>query len=219
MIGNPPYSGISSNVGEWIQNLVRRYYSIDGKSLGERNPKWLLDDYVKFVRFGEAAITTSGLGLVGFITDHGFIANPTFRGLRHSLLLTFGRIDVLDLHGNQNAEKSLRLGRSMRTYSIFNKAWRLRCCVESTTSLLTLEPVTQLCSIRSCGGPALTSIRLWLKVNSGQSSVAGLAAAGLLALQAAGRENLDRIRAVPESERFVLGKRRGYDHSERPPRD
>lgn len=100
VIGNPPYSGISSNVGSWIEALVRRYYAIEGESLGERNPKWLMDDYVKFLRLDELTIASSDIGIVGVITNHGFFSNPTFRGLRYSLLNTFDRIDVLDLHGN-----------------------------------------------------------------------------------------------------------------------
>jgi type I restriction-modification system DNA methylase subunit len=101
VIGNPPYSAISSNNGDWIQTLVRRYYLVDGKSINERNPKWLLDDYVKFLCFSEATIGASNIGVVGLITNHGFIANPTFRGLRYSLLNSFDLFYILDLHGNQ----------------------------------------------------------------------------------------------------------------------
>ncbi|MBF6596544.1 MAG: DNA methyltransferase, partial [Thermaceae bacterium] len=53
VMGNPPYSGHSANKGEWISALVRDYYKVDGQPLGERNPKWLQDDYVKFIRFGQ----------------------------------------------------------------------------------------------------------------------------------------------------------------------
>ncbi len=110
VIGNPPYSGTSANRGEWIQTSVRKYYTIDGEPLDERNPKWLLDDYVKFMRLDEMAIESSGVGIVGVITNHGFLANPTFRGLRYSLLETFNRIDVLDLHGNQKRREESPTG-------------------------------------------------------------------------------------------------------------
>ena len=29
------------------------YYFVDGQPLGERNPKWIQDDYVKFLCFGQ----------------------------------------------------------------------------------------------------------------------------------------------------------------------
>jgi predicted helicase len=53
ILGNPPYSGHSSNIGDWISKEIKAYYQVDGKPLGEKNPKWLQDDYVKFIRFAQ----------------------------------------------------------------------------------------------------------------------------------------------------------------------
>lgn len=100
VLGNPPYSGHSANKGDWISGLVRDYYFVDGKPLGERNPKWLQDDYVKFIRFAQWRINRTGHGIVAMITNHGYLDNPTFRGMRQNLLQTFDEIYVLDLHGN-----------------------------------------------------------------------------------------------------------------------
>lgn len=100
ILGNPPYSGHSANQGEWIRNLVKSYYFVDGKPLGEKNPKWLQDDYVKFIRWAQWKINKTGSGVLGFITNHGYLDNPTFRGMRRSLLETFDELFVLDLHGN-----------------------------------------------------------------------------------------------------------------------
>jgi len=100
VIGNPPYSGHSTNIGLWITGLVNDYYFVDGQPLDEKNTKWLLDDYVKFIRLGEKAVSTSGCGVLGYITNHGFIDNPTFRGMRSHLLKSFTQLSVLDLHGN-----------------------------------------------------------------------------------------------------------------------
>jgi len=100
ILGNPPYSGHSSNVGEWISKEVKTYYKVDGKPLGERNPKWLQDDYVKFIRFAQWKIDQAGEGVLGFITNHSYLDNPTFRGMRQSLMNSFNQIYVLDLHGN-----------------------------------------------------------------------------------------------------------------------
>ena len=99
VLGNPPYSGISANKGEWISKLLKEYYEVDGKPLGEKKT-WLQDDYVKFLRFAQWRIEQTGHGIVGFITNHGYLDNPTFRGMRQSLMNAFDLIDVLDLHGN-----------------------------------------------------------------------------------------------------------------------
>jgi len=107
ILGNPPYSGISANINEWTERLLKEdidgmqsYYKVDGQSLGEKNPKMLQDDYVKFLRFAQWKIQTSGYGIVGMITNHSYLDNPTFRGMRQSLIKTFDEIYILDLHGN-----------------------------------------------------------------------------------------------------------------------
>ncbi len=106
VIGNPPYAGHSQNIGSWINSLLRDYYFVDGVPLGEKNPKWLQDDYVKFIRLSQHLLAQSGSGILGFITNHGFIDNPTFRGMRKSLLDTFSPMHVLDLHGNTKKKAS-----------------------------------------------------------------------------------------------------------------
>ena len=116
VMGNPPYSGHSANNGEWIRGLLHghdsisghatsNYFEVDGKPLGERNPKYLNDDYVKFIRFGQWRIEQTGYGILAFITNHGFLDNPTFRGMRQSLMQTFDDIRIIDLHGNSKKKE------------------------------------------------------------------------------------------------------------------
>ena len=105
IMGNPPYSGHSTNKGDWISKEIKEYFKVDGKPLGERNPKWLQDDYVKFIRFAQWKIEQSGQGVVGMITNHSYLDNPTFRGMRQSLMNTFDEITVLDLHGNTSKKE------------------------------------------------------------------------------------------------------------------
>lgn len=105
VIGNPPYSGHSANNSEWISGLIKEYYYVDGLPLGERNPKWLQDDYVKFIRFGQWRIDRTGSGILAFITNHGYLDNPTFRGMRQSLEKTFDEIYIIDLHGNSKKKE------------------------------------------------------------------------------------------------------------------
>ncbi len=105
VIGNPPYSGISSNNGEWISNLIEDYKYVDGKHFGERK-HWLNDDYVKFIRYGQYYIEKNKEGILAFINPHGFLDNPTFRGMRWNLLKTFDKIYTIDLHGNAKKKET-----------------------------------------------------------------------------------------------------------------
>jgi len=99
VLGNPPYSGISTNKGEWISNLIEDYKYVDGEHFNERK-HWLGDDYVKFIRFGEQFIEKTGEGVLAYINNHSFLDNTTFRGMRWHLLNTFDKIYVIDLQGN-----------------------------------------------------------------------------------------------------------------------
>ena len=110
VLGNPPYSGVSTNQGEWIGKLLKgedtrtgekteNYFEVDGKPLGERKV-WLNDDYVKFIRFAQWRIERTGYGVLAFVTNHRYLDNVTFRGMRQSLMNTFDEIFVLDLHGS-----------------------------------------------------------------------------------------------------------------------
>jgi len=117
VIGNPPYSGQSANNGEWINGLMRgydsitgnstaNYFEVDGKPLNEKNSKWINDDYVKFIRFAQWRIEQTGHGVLAFVTNHAYLSNPTFRGMRQSLLEGFDEIFILDLHGNSKRKET-----------------------------------------------------------------------------------------------------------------
>ena len=108
VMGNPPYSGESANKGEWIMKLMEDYKKEPGgvEKLNERNPKWINDDYVKFLRYGQHFIEKNGTGILAFINPHGFLDNPTFRGMRWNLLKTYDKIYTIDLHGNSKKKET-----------------------------------------------------------------------------------------------------------------
>lgn len=119
IFGNPPYSGVSENKGDWILEKIKDYKQIEGKSLGERNPKWIQDDYVKFFRFAQWKIEKAGQGILGFITNHAWLDNPTFRGMRFSLMKTFDEIYILNLHGSTlKKEKTPKGGKDENIFDI-----------------------------------------------------------------------------------------------------
>ena len=125
--GNPPYSGHSKNKGTWSREAINGYkYTLEEdesgalvrKSLGERNPKWLNDDYVKFIRFAQLKMDEIEEGVVGVITNHSWLDNPTFRGMRQSLMRSFHQIFIIDLHGN--AKKKERAPDGSKDENVFD---------------------------------------------------------------------------------------------------
>lgn len=107
VLGNPPYSGISANNGKYIMDLMDAYKKEPGgkQKLQERK-HWLNDDYVKFLRLAQHLVEKNSEGVVAYINPHGFLDNPTFRGMRWHLLKTFDNIYTIDLHGNSNKKET-----------------------------------------------------------------------------------------------------------------
>ncbi len=99
-----------------LKNLKQIYSKY--KLQDERNPKWILDDYVKFMRFAQNKIESLGHGLFGFISNNAFLDNPTFRGLRRSLLKCYDELYILNLHGN--ARKKEKTPQGADDENVFN---------------------------------------------------------------------------------------------------
>ncbi|MBS3012448.1 type ISP restriction/modification enzyme [Helicobacter pylori] len=103
----------SKNALKDLKKLHSKY-----KLQKEKNPKWLLDDYVKFMRFAQNKIESLGHGLFGFISNNAFLDNPTFRGLRRSLLECYDELYILNLHGN--ARKKEKTPQDAKDENVFN---------------------------------------------------------------------------------------------------
>jgi Predicted helicase len=100
IMGNPPYNARSTNEYD-----ISSYKQIDGEKLNEKTWNSLQDDYVKFIRWAQKRIETTNYGIVAFITNHAYLDNLTFRGMRKSLMDTFDEIYVFDLHGNSSKKE------------------------------------------------------------------------------------------------------------------
>jgi len=104
VVGNPPYSFTSQNLEESLRGWVDPYRSINGVPIKEKGAlqaeKAIQDDYVKFLRFAEWHIALTTVGIIGVISSHGYLDNPTLRGMRYSYLSSFASIRICDLHGN-----------------------------------------------------------------------------------------------------------------------
>ncbi len=107
VIGNPPYNSKSKNDSPWIKKLINDYKKEpDGQGkLKEDNIQSLSDDYVKFIRMAQHMVDKNGEGVVGMITNHGYLDNFTFRGMRWHLMNSFDTIYILDLHGNNRKKE------------------------------------------------------------------------------------------------------------------
>ncbi|MCQ2913189.1 N-6 DNA methylase [Helicobacter pylori] len=103
----------SKNALKELKSLHSKY-----KLQKEKNPKWLLDDYVKFMRFAQNKIESLGHGLFGFISNNAFLDNPTFRGLRHSLLECYDELYILNLHGSTRKKEETPQG--AKDENVFN---------------------------------------------------------------------------------------------------
>ncbi|GAA8181231.1 DNA methyltransferase [Helicobacter pylori] len=103
----------TKNALKELKNLHSKY-----KLQNEKNPKWLLDDYVKFMRFAQNKIESLGHGLFGFISNNAFLDNPTFRGLRRSLLECYDELYILNLHGD--ARKKEKTPQGTDDENVFN---------------------------------------------------------------------------------------------------
>ncbi len=105
ILGNPPYSGHSKNKGAWITTAIAAYREGFPELSKPAQGKWLQDDYVKFIRFAQMKMDAVEEGIVGVITNHSWLDNPTFKGMRKSLLETFDQILIVNLHGNSKKKE------------------------------------------------------------------------------------------------------------------
>ena len=107
VMGNPPYSGISQNNGEWITNLLSDYKKEPGGILPLKERKiWLNDDYCKFIRLGQYYVDRNKEGVLAYICNNGFLDATTFRGMRWNLLQSFDIVYIVNLHGNSKTKET-----------------------------------------------------------------------------------------------------------------
>jgi len=111
VIGNPPYSIVSSNLSKKQRALVEKYKFVNGIRIKEKGAlqfeKIINDDYIKFISLAENFIVKNTEGVVAYINNHNFLDSPELRGLRWNLASTFDLIYIIDLHGNSKKKEVL----------------------------------------------------------------------------------------------------------------
>ncbi len=115
IIGNPPYSAGQDSANDNNANI--KYPALDEKirqTYAERsvatNKNALYDSYIRAIRWASDRIKTQGI--IGFVTNAGWIDANTADGLRKCLVEEFSSLYIFHLRGNQrtSGEKSRQEG-------------------------------------------------------------------------------------------------------------
>jgi predicted helicase len=114
VIGNPPYSKKTQNLGAQFLRLIEpfRFFSNErirepGAILFERD---INNDYVKFFGFYRLLIKSANVGILGVITSSSYLDGKNFRGVRDAIVANFDEISVLNLHGDSRSGALAREG-------------------------------------------------------------------------------------------------------------
>jgi predicted helicase len=111
IMGNPPYSIGQEKANDNNQNLayphldsrIRNTYAAHSSGGNARN---LYDSYIRAIRWASDRIGESGV--IGFVTNAGFLETSTADGLRHVLAKEFSNIYIFHLRGNARTSGELR---------------------------------------------------------------------------------------------------------------
>ena len=100
ILGNPPYNAFAGVSPDEEQGLVEPYKK--GLKDWGITKNYLNDLYVRFFRLAERRIAEmTGRGVVSFISNQSWVAEPSFVVLRKHLLESFDRLWIENLHGNR----------------------------------------------------------------------------------------------------------------------
>ena len=119
VIGNPPYAGHSrNNEIHWIVDLVKDFTRDEPSLQGPGQGKWLQDDYVKFLRISQHLLAPTQVGILAMITNHRYLTNRTFKGMRRIWKHQFPLMRILDLHGNRVVHEVSPVGHDENVFDI-----------------------------------------------------------------------------------------------------
>ena len=114
VLGNPPYSKASKNLGAQFSKLIEDFRYYEGKRI--REPGAILferdinNDYVKFLGLGINITKISAYGILGMITSNSYLDGKNFRGVRDSLSNFSNSLCIINLHGDSRSGSLRRSG-------------------------------------------------------------------------------------------------------------
>lgn len=111
IVGNPPYSAGQTNANDNNQNLsyekldngIRETYAVHSTAT---NKNALYDSYIRAIRWASDRIENKGI--VGFVTNAGFLEGNTADGIRKCLVEEYSNLYVFHLRGNARTSGELR---------------------------------------------------------------------------------------------------------------
>ena len=115
IVGNPPYSSGQDSANDNNQNI--KYPKLDKRIEGTyaayskaTNKNSLYDSYIRAIRWASDRIGKAGV--IGFVTNAGYIESSSADGLRKCLAEEFSNIYIFHLRGNQrtSGERSRKEG-------------------------------------------------------------------------------------------------------------
>ena len=114
IISNPPWSrGQGSHEDDnanqaypTLDDKITRSYIAQSDSKGLKNP--LYDSYVRAIRWASDRVQAGDGGIVGFVTNSGFLDGKSSDGFRKTLAKEFHEVYVYDLRGNARTSGETR---------------------------------------------------------------------------------------------------------------
>jgi predicted helicase len=111
IVANPPYSAGQDSANDDAANI--NYATLDkriaetfiARSGGKGGKRSAYDSYIRAIRW--ASDRVGGAGVIGFVTNAGFLDSASADGLRHCLAEEFSSIYVFHLRGNQRTAGDL----------------------------------------------------------------------------------------------------------------
>ena len=111
IIGNPPYNAYAGTASEEEGDPVAPYKKGLQEKWGIR--KFNLDDlYVRFFRIAENRIVKTGRGIVSYISNYSYTTEKSFVVMRQSLLDSFDKFWIENMHGNRKMSEYAPDGRT-----------------------------------------------------------------------------------------------------------
>ena len=114
ILGNPPYDGYAGMAVDEERDLSEAYRST--KRVRKPEGQGLNDPYVRFFRMAERRIAEkTGRGVICFISNYSWLAEPSFTGMRERYLEAFDAIHIDNLHGDRIISEYAPDGRTSET--------------------------------------------------------------------------------------------------------
>lgn len=106
IVGNPPYSVGQKSANDDAQNesyphLESRIAATYAKNTKATNKNALYDSYIKAFRWASDRIDPDNGGVIGFVSNAGWLDGAAMDGMRYCLEREFSSIYVFNLRGNQ----------------------------------------------------------------------------------------------------------------------